>query len=60
MPTLAEKFASVDSNSDGKVSTDELNAYSEVDGGRPGHEPTDRQIDSADRVMTSSARTKQG
>ena len=27
MPKLAEKFASVDANGDGKVSADELNAY---------------------------------
>ena len=28
LPTLASKFTSVDSNGDGKVSSDELNAYS--------------------------------
>ena len=28
LPTLAAKFTSVDSNGDGKVSSDELNAYS--------------------------------
>ena len=43
MPTLAEKFASVDSNSDGKVSTDELNAYTKsMEADQATSPPTDK------------------
>ena len=40
MPKLAAKFASIDTNGDGKVSSDELNAYSKNDKSMESDQPT--------------------
>jgi Ca2+-binding EF-hand superfamily protein len=43
MPTLADHFAAVDSNGDGKVSADELNAYNKsMEADQATRPPTDK------------------